>query len=39
MGNYHYETPALQVIEIAEAGAILFGSIIYVSPTEPGDID
>ena len=37
MGKYHYETPALQVIEMAaEAGAILGES---TDPTLPGDID
>ena len=40
MGKYHYETPALQVIEMAaEAGAILGSSNEYYEPTLPGHDD
>ena len=36
MGKYHYKTPALQVIEMAEEGAILGES---TEPTLPGHDD
>ena len=40
MGKYHYETPAVQVIEMAaEAGIILGSSDEEYNPTLPGLID
>lgn len=39
MGKYHYKTPALQVIEMAEAGIILGSSDEEDEPTLPGETD